>query len=79
MSTRLRVSKLGASLIIRIPETVARRWNVREGSAIEIIPRGDHIVLRKESYDLADMLAQVTADNLHSEQDSGPAQGGEAW
>ena len=55
------------------------QWNVREGSAIEIIPRGDHIVLRKESYDLAEMLAQVTAGNLHSEQDSGPAQGGEAW
>jgi antitoxin component of MazEF toxin-antitoxin module len=36
-------------------------------------------VLRKRTYNLADMLAQVTADNLHPELDTGPAQGNEEW
>ena len=79
MSTTSRISKWGTSLAIRIPKTIAQQWGVREGSAIEIIPHEDHVVLRKETYDLDDMLAQVTEDNLHSELDSGPAQGNEEW
>ena len=51
----------------------------REGSPSEILPRGDHIPLRKKSYDLAEMLAKVAPDRLHTEQDTGPAQGNEEW
>ena len=79
MGANSRVSKWGTSLAIRIPKTIAQQWGVREGSAIEIVPRGDHVVLRKETHDLDEMLAQVTDDNLHSEQESGPAQGNEEW
>ena len=35
--------------------------------------------MRKRSYDLVGMLAQMSPDNLHSEQDFGPAQGNEVW
>ena len=52
---------------------------MQESSAIEIVPQGDQVVLRKKSYDLAGMLAEITPDNRHPEQDSGPAQGGEDW
>ena len=45
---------------------------VQEGSAIEIVSRGDQVVLSKKSYDLTEMLAQVTVDNIHAEQDTGP-------
>jgi len=79
MSATSRISKWGTSLAIRIPKAIAQQWGVREGSAVEIVPRGDHVVLRKETYNLDDMLAQVTDDNLHSEQDSGSAQGNEEW
>ena len=79
MGANARIAKWGTGYAIRIPKAIARQWGVQEGSAIEIIPRGDHVILRKESYDLGEMLAQVTADNLHSEQDAGPAQGNEAW
>lgn len=79
MGANSRVAKWGTSLVMRIPKTIAQQWGVREGSAIEIVPRGDHVVLRKETYDLDEMLAQVTDDNLHSEQESGPAQGNEEW
>ena len=79
MGAQTHISKWGASLAIRIPKPIVEQWGVREGSSIEIVPDGDQVVLRKTSYDLADMLAQVTPDNLHPEQDTGPAQGREAW
>ena len=79
MGAKSHVSKWGNSLAIRIPKTVAEQWGVVEGSAIEIVPRGDRLVLRKKVYDLADMLAAVGPGNLHPEVDAGPAKGGEAW
>ena len=49
MSAKSHVSKMGASLAVRIPKSIARQWGVEEGSAIEIIPCGDQVVLRKKS------------------------------
>jgi antitoxin MazE len=79
MGAKSHVAKWGTSLAVRIPKPIAEQWGVREGSAIEIISRGEQLVLRKRTYNLADMLAQVTADNLHSEFDTGPALGNEEW
>ncbi len=79
MGAKSHISKWGSSLAVRIPKPIAEQWGVREGSAIEIVPRGEQLVLRKRTYKLADMLAQVTAENLHPELDTGPAQGNEEW
>ena len=79
MGAKSHISKWGTSLAVRIPKPIAEQWDVQEGSPIEIVPQGDQVVLRKRSYDLADMLSQVTDDNLHAEQGSGPAQGREEW
>lgn len=57
MGAKSYVSKWGRGLAIRIPKSIAEQWGVQEGSAIEIIPRGDQIVLHKKTYDLVDMLA----------------------
>ena len=79
MGAKSHVSKWGASLAIRIPKAIADQWGVHEGSAIEIVPQGDQVVLRKKTYDLKNMLSRVSPDNLHEERDTGPAQGGEEW
>ena len=79
MDGKLRVSKWGSSLAVRIPRRIAEEWGVHEGSLVEIISRGDDVLLRKRRYDLDEMLAQVNDSNLHSEQDTGPAQGREEW
>ena len=79
MNTRSHISNWGGSLAVRIPEPIAEQWGVQEGSAIEILSRGDRVVLRKKTYDLDDMLAGVTPDNLHPEVDSTPAVGNEEW
>ena len=79
MGVKLRISRWGTSLAVRISRPIAEQWGVREGAPIEIVPRGDHIVPRKRPYDLASKLDQMNPDNLHPEQDSGPAQGSEEW
>ena len=79
MGAKSHISKWGTSLAVRIPKPIAEQWGVQEGSAIELVPQGDHVLLRKRSYDLASMLAKVNSENVHPEQDSGPAQGNEEW
>ena len=79
MGAKSHIAKWGTSLAVRIPKPIAEQWGVHEGSAIEIVSHGDQVVMHKRVYNLADMLDQMTADNLHSELDTGPAQGNEAW
>ena len=79
MGARSHVAKWGSSLAVRIPKPIAEQWGVREGSAVEIVSRGDEVVLSKREYSLAEMMARVTPDNLHSEFDTSPPMGNEAW
>ena len=79
MGAESRVSKWGTSLAVRIPKPIAEQWGVREGATIEIVAQGDEVVLRKRTYDLTTMLSQVSPENIHPEQDPGPAVGREAW
>ena len=70
MAAKTRVATWGSSLAIRIPKPIAEQWGVREGSAIEIVPDGDTLTLKKQAFDLASLLDQVTPDNLHGEIDT---------
>lgn len=79
MGARSHVAKWGSSLAVRIPKPIAEQWGVREGSAIEIVSRAEQVVLSKRRHSLAEMMARVTPDNLHSEFDTGPPAGNEAW
>ncbi|MDE0395482.1 MAG: AbrB/MazE/SpoVT family DNA-binding domain-containing protein [Acidobacteriota bacterium] len=79
MGARTTVSRWGASLAIRIPKPVAEQWGVREGAVVEIVPRRDEVILRKRRYDLKDLVAAITDDNLQGEVDWGAAEGAEAW
>lgn len=79
MGAQSTVAKWGASLAIRIPKAIAEQWGVREGSAVELVSRGEQVVIRKKRYDLAEMLGRVSPDNLHSEVDFGPPAGREEW
>ena len=71
------ISKWGTSLAVRIPKSIAQQWDVQEGSAVEFVPQGDAVVLRKRSPDLARILAEIGPTNLHSDEDLGAAQGKE--
>ena len=79
MGARSHVARWGSSLAVRIPKPVAEQWGVREGSKIEMVSRGDRLVMRKKAYNLAEMVAGITPDTLHAEVDTGTAQGQEDW
>jgi antitoxin component of MazEF toxin-antitoxin module len=66
-------------LAVRIPKPIAEQWGVHEGSAVEMVSRGNQVILRKKTHTLANLLATVTDKNRHTEVDTGPAQGNEAW
>ena len=79
MGSRSHIARWGSSLAIRIPKPVAEQWGVREGSRIEMVPRGDQLVMSKRAYDLSEMLARMSPETLHGEIDTGRAQGREEW
>jgi antitoxin MazE len=76
------VQKWGNSLALRIPKSFAQEAGLKEQSAVELSVVDGKLVVIAESrpvYTLQELLARVTADNLHGEVDTGPAVGGEAW
>ena len=79
MGVRSHVAKWGSSLVVRIPRSIAVQWGVQEGSAIEIVSRGDEVVLRKRKYDLAELVARMHPGHQHPEQEWGAPQGDEVW
>lgn len=79
MSVGSHVAKWGSSLAVRIPKPIAEQWGVREGSRIEMVSRGEQLLLRKKAYDLEEMLARMTPDTLHAEVDTGSPRGNEEW
>ena len=79
MAAKTRIATWGSSLAIRIPKPIAEQWGVREGSAVEIAHEGDTLVLRKRAYDLDHLVSGIILANIHSEHDTGAAQGNEIW
>ena len=76
---RVRLSKWGHSLAVRIPRAFAEQLKVTDGSAIEIMATGERIVLEKPKYTLQGLLDGVTLENLHGETDTGVPVGREEW
>ena len=77
-----RIGKWGNSLALRIPQSLATRVGLTFNSTVELIPRGEELVIavvKPPDTELDVLLAGVTETNLHGEMDTGPAVGGEAW
>ena len=79
MGVNLQVGKWGSSLAVRIPKAIAEQCGISEGSAMEMDVESGRIVLWERNYDLADLVSQITAENLHPEEDIGPSRGNERW
>lgn len=79
---RMRVKKWGNSLALRIPSAFAVEAGLEPDAAVEMTLVEGVLVVRpivRRDVRLADLLAEVTVDNLHEEIDAGPALGDEAW
>jgi antitoxin MazE len=75
------VQKWGNSLALRIPSSVAKDIELRQGSTVELAVENGRMIVKpskKRRPALADLLKGVTKDNLHAEQDWGAPIGRES-
>lgn len=65
------VKKWGNSLGIRIPKSLALKIGLEEGSEVDLDVENGHLIIRPKSATLAELLAQVTPENIHEEVSTG--------
>ncbi len=73
------VQKWGNSLGIRIPAVYARAFELKNGSAVDIIEDQGKLIIVPKKQSLDDLLSLVTNDNMHSSVDTGFSVGKEEW
>ncbi|MEO6323918.1 MAG: AbrB/MazE/SpoVT family DNA-binding domain-containing protein [Thermoanaerobaculia bacterium] len=79
---RTKVQKWGNSLAIRVPRPFAEELGLRQDSDVDLLLAQRELVIRPIAvprYSLEDLLAAVTADNVHREVDTSDPVGNEAW
>lgn len=77
-----RVQKWGNSLALRIPKALADEVGLKNNAPVQLSLQDKRLIIELSippTFDLDDLLAQVTDQNLHSEVDTGPAVGVEIW
>lgn len=77
-----KIQRWGNSLGLRIPRSFAEEAGVGAGSEVDLsVQDGDLVVkpVRRRTYQLKELLRQVTAKNLHGEVETGGAVGREVW
>lgn len=77
-----KVKKWGNSLAVRIPLAVAKETQLRFGETVNMAACDGQIVIapvRRQRYQLADLLKDITPRNLHGEVSSGAVVGKEGW
>ena len=82
VNVRRQVQKWGNSLALRIPKAYAAQLGVTSDSSVELSVKEGCLMMRPAvapRYELRELLASVTPDNLHSEVDFGPQVGREVW
>jgi antitoxin MazE len=65
-----RVKMWGNSLSVRIPKALAEETGLRSGSEIEVFVKEAKLIIEpivRPAYNLHELLAQVSVENLHTE------------
>ena len=78
---RSTVKKWGNSASVRIPAAILKAAHLKLDETVDIREEGGRIVIepvRPSGYDLAQLLAGITPENLHAEVDFGAPVGKEA-
>ena len=77
---RVTVKKWGNSAALRIPAAVMQAMHLHLDEEVDVREEAGQIVIkpiRPAAYDLKDLLAQITPENLHPAADFGSAVGKE--
>jgi antitoxin MazE len=79
---KTRIQKWGNSLALRIPKSFALETGLDQDTVVDVaLVNGKLVVtpLLTPALSLEALLAGITDDNLHDEQDTGVAVGNELW
>lgn len=73
------IVKWGNSLGLRIPQRIAEQINITEGSQVVLEVENGNLVIKPKpkKYNLDELIAGITSENLHRETDTGEAVGNE--
>lgn len=74
------IQKWGDALVVRIPESLAKKLHFSEGTTVDLALRAGELVVRPSltpRYRLEDLLAECRPEQLHGELDLGDAVGRE--
>ena len=77
-----RVQKWGNSLAVRIPKAFADEMNLVENSSIRMMLKDGSLIITpgdEPKWNLEELLAGVTKENVHSEWETGEPAGKEPW
>ena len=73
------IQKWGNSLGVRIPALYAREFDLKDGSAVEILEEEGRLVIVPKRDALEDLLSLVTEENRHASVETGSPVGREEW
>jgi antitoxin MazE len=71
------LQKWGNSVGVRLPKPMLEQVGLREGSKVDVVVEGNHLVIRRPRLKLADLLAQCKPENRPDPIDFGPPVGKE--
>ncbi|MGJ9458464.1 AbrB/MazE/SpoVT family DNA-binding domain-containing protein [Oceanobacillus sp. CF4.6] len=73
--------KWGNSIGVRIPQKIAKKYNIVNGTELEISEDNKCIILKPISKKptLKELMAGITKENQHEEIDWGRSEGNEIW
>ncbi len=79
---KIQVKKWGNSASVRIPASVMTAASLKLDQAVNVREEGGRIIIepiRAPTYDLDELLDQMTPESFHDDVDFGAPVGGEAW
>jgi len=79
---KTRIQRWGSSLAVRIPKRFAEEIGLEHDSPVNLSLSCGKLLIEPvapTAPSLDELLRRVRKSNLHSEIDTGPAQGGEVW
>jgi antitoxin MazE len=71
------LQKWGNSVGVRLPKPMLAQVGLKEGTQVDVLVEGDHLVIRRKRLKLADLLAQCKPENRPDPIDWGPDVGRE--
>ncbi|MCL2073082.1 MAG: hypothetical protein FWH18_04110 [Marinilabiliaceae bacterium] len=83
METNITIEQWGNGLGINIPSVIANGMSLKEGLSVNVQRNGRRIIIEPSlshiSYNLNEMLSEITDDNIHQYIETGNPLGNEIW